>query len=445
MDKLKILQSKTIQELFDFLSIPSISAKKENKKDIKKASFWLFKKFKSIGLNSKIFQTKGNPIVYAEKINNKERPTVLIYGHYDVQSPEPLEEWSSPPFQPEIRKGNIYARGSSDNKCQLYTWISAIEKTPQNLLPNIKFVVEGEEETGSENFETFIKKHKKLVKADICVISDSHCLSENQPLISYGLRGLAYFELQINTLSKDVHSGLYGGNVANPAIILCQLISKMKDENGYILIPHFYDRVRKLSPKEKKILKELPIKEEDIISETGALKVFGEKGFSIHERAGARPTLDVNGIWGGYIEEGQKTIIPASASVKISTRIVPNQKPSEIEKIFKSFVLKNTPKTAKVKIQTLSLSEPVIMNIENPFFRKAESALEKVFGKKPIYELSGGSIGAASVIKNKLGTDCILMGYGLPNDGLHAPNEKFSLKMLEKGIKTNIEFLKNVQ
>lgn len=435
------MNNKHLNELFEFLSIPSISAQSEYKKDIKQACSWLEKKLKKLDFEVDIIKTKGQPLIYAERFLNKEFPTVLVYGHYDVQSPDPLEEWSSNPFKPEVRSGNIYARGASDDKGQLFTWIAATEDLGEKCELNLKFIIEGEEEVGSENFDDFVHDNKALLSADICVISDSHAISPTQPLISYGLRGIAYFEVSVETMPKDVHSGIYGGNVANPAIILSQIISKMKSEDGKININGIYKDVRKLTGHERALLSKLPFGEKEVLKETGAIDVLGESGFSVHERAGARPALDVNGIWAGYTLEGQKTIIPGAAHAKISMRLVPDQDPYEIEKNFRKFVSDSTPAYAKSKVKTLSLNKPVIMDIKNSYFKKAEKALTKVFGSKPIYELSGGTIGAASAIKNILGIDSILMGYGLPDDGLHSPNEKLSLEMFEKGINANKIFL----
>lgn len=437
---------KYTKELFELLSMPSISAQSKHKNDMKKTCQWLDKKFRSLGLKSDILPTNGHPIVYAENLEaGKNKPTVLIYGHYDVQDPEPLGKWVTDPFKPEVRSGNIYARGATDNKGQLYTWIAAIEIliNKNNKLPvNIKFLIEGEEEVGSANLDEFIEQNKSLLEADICAISDSHCLSETQPLIDYGLRGLCYMEIKIKTLGKDVHSGLYGGNVLNPANVLAQIISKLKDENHKVLIPGFYDNVRKLTNSERKVLGKFPFKEKQVLEETGAEVVVGEENFNVHERAGARPTLDVNGIWGGYQDEGPKTIIPSSAGAKISMRLVPSQTSSEIAEKFENHVRKIGPKGIELNIEMISSGEPILMNTNNKFFKKAEKAYEKVFGKKPLYERSGGSIPITATFKNILGIDSILMGYGLPDDNLHGPNEKLSISMFEKGIRTNIEFLK---
>jgi acetylornithine deacetylase/succinyl-diaminopimelate desuccinylase-like protein len=444
-----------IKNLKQLLSIPSISAQGQHKADMKKACNWLQKKLKSLGFKVNILPTDGHPVVYAERNTENGSPTtLLIYGHYDVQDPGNLDEWASKPFKPTIRSGNIYARGAADDKGQLYTWIAAIEEILKNPevsrevhpkgVPNIKFLIEGEEEVGSRNLDEFVERNKSLLAADVCVMSDSHCLSENQPIIDYGLRGIYYVELVLKSLGRDVHSGIYGGNVINPANLLAYIISKLKDDEHKIQIPGFYDNVRKLSKKERSLINKTPIAESDFIKETGAEVIIGEKEYTLAERAGARPTLDVNGVWGGYQGEGPKTIIPESAGAKISMRLVPNQTVSEIEDKFNKYVMSLIPKGVEVDLKTISTGEPILMDTSSRYFEAAERAYKKVFGKKPLYKLSGGSIPVTATFKNILGIDSVLMGYGLPDDGLHSPNEKLSLSMFKKGIKTNIEFLKNL-
>lgn len=433
--------------LFELLSIPSVSAQTKHKKDISKASNWLNTKLKSIGFESSVLPTNGHPVVYGELMsNNSAAPTVLVYGHYDVQSEDPVDEWSTDPFRPEIRAGNIYGRGVADDKGQLYTWIAALEYLKSKNIKinaNIRFFIEGEEEVGSANLTDFINDNKPLLKSDICVISDSHCLSETQPFIEYGLRGLVYTELKIKAFPKDIHSGLYGGNVLNPIQVLSEIISKLKDYKSEIQIPGFYENVRSISKEEQKQLTRVPFGEAQIKEETGAIIIHGETNFSIQERAGVRPTLEINGIWGGYQGEGPKTIIPGETTAKISMRIVPHQTSGEIFEKFESYVRSITPKGVEIECKLLSISEPVVVDINNPFFEKANMAYKKVFGTFPIYGLSGGTIGIVADLKYSLGVDSILMGYGLPDDGLHSPNEKLSLSMFEKGINTNIEFLKS--
>ncbi len=440
----KTKNSKYVDELKELLSIPSISAQSAHKKDMEKAANWLIDKLKSLNFKTRIMPTGGHPVVYTENLEaGKSKPTVLVYGHYDVQAPDPLEEWLSDPFKPEVRDGNIYARGAADDKGQLFTWVAAVEELLQKseLPVNIKFFIEGEEEIGSANLETFVKKNKKLLASDICVISDSHSLDKTTPVITYGLRGLVYTEINIRALAKDVHSGGYGGNVLNPANVLSQVIAQLKDKNHKVLIPGFYESVRKISANERSVLEKFPFRKKEVMSETGAKEVVGEREFSVQLRAGARPTLDVNGMWGGYTGEGPKTIIPAEASAKISMRLVPKQDPKKIYQAFKDYVQSLLPTGVDYKCKLLSLDEPIIMDTSSRYFEKAENAFKKTFGKKPLYELSGGSIPVTAMLKQNLNLDSILMGYGLPDDGLHSPNEKLSLEMFEKGIQTNVNFL----
>lgn len=441
-------QNRHLEELFELLSIPTISAQTKHNTDIKKACSWLSNKLTNLGFKTNILPTAGHPVVYAERLDaGADKPTILVYGHYDVQSPDPLDQWESDPFKPEIRSGNIYARGVADDKGQLFTWIAAIEEIlekDKRLPVNIKFLLEGEEEVGSYNLDNFVESNTSLLKADICVISDSHCLAEDQPLIDYGLRGLTYTEIRIKSFAKDVHSGTYGGNVYNPATVLAQIIAKLKDENHNILIPGFYENVRKIEKDEVEELAHSKFGVESILQETGAKEVAGEQGFSVAARAGARPTLDVNGIWGGYQDEGPKTIIPAEAGAKISMRLVPFQDSRDIFEKFEKYVKSITPDGVDIDIKMLSAGEPILMNRDSKYFKSAENAYQKIFGAKPVYELGGGSIPVTATFKNLMNMDSILMGYGLPDDGLHSPNEKMSLSMFEKGIKTNIEFLKKI-
>lgn len=430
-------------ELSSFLAIPSISGELSYRDDMEAAVNWLCGKLNSIGFRAERMETKFNPVVYAERMVDEKKPTILIYGHYDVQSPEPLDKWESEPFKSEIRNGNLYARGVADDKGQVYCWIKGVEEALQlgEVGVNVKFLIEGGEEIGSAGLAEFVEENKDLLKADVCMISDSHSLSETQPLITYGLRGLAYMEVEVKTAEKDAHSGTYGGVIYNAIDVLTKMISALKDEKGKILIPGFYDKVRILSEEEKSELAKFPFGEAQIKEEIGALTVFGEEGFSIPVRAGARPTLDVNGIWGGYAGEGPKTVIPCVAGAKISMRLVPGQSAKEIEQKFKKYFKKIAPDGVEVKIKSISGAEAVLLEKESRFFEAAEVAFEKVFGNKPLYELAGGSIGVVADFKNILGIDSVMMGYGLPDDGLHSPNEKMSLTMIEKGIKTSKEFL----
>jgi acetylornithine deacetylase/succinyl-diaminopimelate desuccinylase-like protein len=442
------MQKKHLNNLIELLSIPSVSAQAEHKEDMVKTCLWLKKKFDQLGFAAQIYPTKCHPVFFAQNLSaGTTKPTVLIYGHYDVQAPDPLDEWVSEPFKPDVRKGNLYARGVADDKGQFYAWIAAIEEIleEQKGLPiNIKFLIEGEEEIGSPTLDPFIKKYKKMLKADVCIISDSHALSESQPLVTYGLRGLVYTEVTLQTLARDAHSGSYGGNVINPANCLAEIIGQLKDKNHKILIPGFYDDVRHLSKAERKELAKFPFRTKQVKDEVGAFVVTGEKGFSVAERNGARPTLDVNGIWGGYAGEGPKTIIPAKAGAKISMRIVPGQTDTEIFAKFSKYVKKITPKGVKLTIKNLSSGNPILVDMTSSYQKAAAQALKKIFGKNPMYELAGGSIPVTCTFKEILGIDSVMMGYGLPDDGLHSPNEKMSLTMLEKGIATSKEFLKNL-
>lgn len=471
------LKTTQIEELKEFLRIRSISSEKGFEVEIKEAAGWLEKKLSGLGFEVKVFETSSNPIVLGQILVDEKLPTVLVYGHYDVQDVGDLDEWESEPFEPEVRRGNLYGRGVSDDKGQLFTWIVAIEellggeifrlsnseqetrraqddKSGMKSLPdlsskarlpcNVKFVVEGAEEEGSVGFTEFLRKNKNLLKADVCVLSDTHCLSLDQPVITCGLRGLAYFEISVTTLDRDVHSGIYGGNVAGAVETLIDILSRIKGEDGRVNIPNFYTSVRELGKEEKIDLERFPFVKEQIVIETGAREVVGEKTRSIPERAGVRPTFDVHGVWGGYVGEGSKTVIPAMAGAKVSMRLVPDQCASEISQAFTKYVDKLSPEWAEVKIKLLAAAEPVIVDRESEFMRAAEKAYQKVFGKKPLFEYSGGSIGVIVDLKEILGVDSIMMGYGLPDDSLHGPNEKMSLSMFEKGVRTNIEFLRAV-
>ncbi len=435
--------------LIELLKIPSISAQSEHKEDTKHAAEWLEKKLAELKFDTKIYETKGHPIVYGEHIVDKTKPTILIYGHYDVQSPDPLEAWITPPFEPTIRDNNLYARGVADDKGQLFTHFCAIEailNTKNNLNVNVKFLIEGEEEVGGPNLDSFVKENIELLRADICLISDSHSLSTTQPLIDYGLRGIVYLELTLSTMPRDVHSGLYGGNIPNAAMELVSILTKLKDETTQkILIPKFYDDVRTLSAEELDEFKRSPFTKETIISETKVKQLVGVD-LDIKtpiERSGAQPTLDVNGMHSGYIGEGPKTIIPAKASCKISMRLVPNQTEDKIYLEVEKYLKEITPPYVDLKIKKLHGGNPILFNRDSAYFKKAEEALIMVFGNKPVYELLGGSIPVTAIFKELLGIDSILMGFGLPDDGLHSPNEKLNLAMFYNGIKTSTYFLES--
>lgn len=440
---------KYISELFELLSIPSVSAQSEHKKDILSAAKWLRKRLKKLGFKSEILPTAGHPVVYAENLKaGKNKPTVLIYGHYDVQDTGNLKEWKSEPFKPVVKAGNIYARGASDDKGNSYTWIAAIDeftKSGKSELPvNVKFLFEGEEEIASKSLREFMGENRSLLKADYAIVADTACVSEEQPLIEYGLRGIIYYNVTVKTLTQDVHSGTFGGNVLNPINVLAFIISKVKNDKHRILVPGFYENVRKLPKTEKIAAKKFPLNEKDVIQKTGARMATGEAGYSVVERKGARPSFDVNGVWGGYQGEGPKTVIPQSAGAKFSFRLVANQNAKDITRKFEKYIKQITPKGAEVTLELLGADNPIITDLRSPFIKPAEKALEKVFGKKPLYHLEGGSIPVTAIFKEILGIESLLMGYALPDDAHHGPNEKMSVSMFEKGIRTNIEFLKNL-
>ena len=443
-------KQRQMDELKELLSIQSISAQTEHNKDIRYAAEWLRNHLESIGMeNAQVMETAGHPVVYADWLNAKDKPTILIYGHYDVQAPDPLDEWESPPFEPTERNGNLYGRGTADDKGQLFTHIKAIEAimaVDEELPVNVKFLLEGEEEVGGINLYPFIKENIKLLRSDVCLISDSHSLSPTQPLIDSGLRGLTYMQIDLSTMPKDVHSGLYGGNIPNVAIELANILTKLKDEaTQKVLIPHFYDNVRKLTEEEDTELRNSIYNENTVLQETGVKQIIGVEGQSPAERAGAKPTLDVNGMVSGYTGEGPKTIIPAKASAKISMRLVPKQTSKEIEAKFIKYVREITPNYVYIDVKTLSTGEPILFDRNSEYFRNAEIALEKVFGNKPMYELSGGSIPVTETFKTLLGIDSVLFGFGLPDDGLHSPNEKISIEMFYKGTETSARFFKSFE
>jgi acetylornithine deacetylase/succinyl-diaminopimelate desuccinylase-like protein len=396
----------------------------------------------SIGL--KICETKGHPVVYAEKIIDPSKPTVLVYGHYDVQPADPLNLWDSPPFEPVIKDGKIYARGSCDDKGQVYMHVKAFETMMKlNLLScNVKFMVEGEEEVGSDNLGTFVKENKSKLNADIILISDTAMISLEHPSITTGLRGLSYMEVEVTGPNRDLHSGVYGGAVANPINVLCSMVASLHDENGRVTIPGFYDRVVDLKEADRVALNKAPFNLTNYKSELGIEEIKGEKGFTTLERTGVRPTLDVNGIWGGYTGEGAKTVLPSKASAKISMRLVPNQSSAEITKLFTKHFESIAPKYVKVKVSAIT-EETCGDRTGSPSYKAASKAFEEVFGKTPIPTRDGGSIPIVALFKRELGLDTVLMGFGFDSDAIHSPNEHYGIKTLCLGIETIIAFFKH--
>ena len=435
-----------LSELFDWLRIPSVSADSRHKGDVRKAAEFLREKFSQAGVDKvEICETKGHPIVYAEKIVNPALPTVLVYGHYDVQPPDPLNLWTSPPFEPVIKDDKIYARGACDDKGQVYMHVKAFETMMKlNLLPcNVKFMVEGEEEVGSDNLGTFVKENKAKLKADIILISDTALISLEHPSITTGLRGLSYMEVEVTGPNRDLHSGVYGGAVANPVNVLCSMIDALHDENGRITIPGFYDKVAELTAAQRKALNDAPFDLEEYKHELGIADIRGEKGYTTLERTGVRPTLDVNGIWGGYTGEGAKTVLPSKAHAKISMRLVPNQVSAEITELFTKHFQSLAPKYVTVKVMAHHGGEPAVTSTESPAYQAASRAFENVFGKTPIPTRDGGSIPIVALFKKELGLDTVLLGFGFDTDAIHSPNEHYGVKNFVMGIETIVSFYKH--
>lgn len=429
-----------LKYLSDFLAIPSVSTLSEHKKDMEKGVEWLISFMKESGLkNITSISTKGHPLVYGEWTSKKNLKTVLIYGHYDVQPVDPLNEWKSDPFKMTIKKDKIFARGASDDKGQILAHLIAVREilNTQGKLPvNIKFIIEGEEEIGSINFLDALKKNKERFKADMIMISDGG-MKAGQPIIEYGLRGLTGLSLEVKTLSKDAHSGIWGGTIDNPIIVLSYIISKLKDRNGRILIPHFYKDVRKISKNEIEMLRKVEIKDTEVMKYTGAKQIFGEQNMLNVVRIGARPTLDIHGITGGFSGTGLKTIIPSKASAKISMRLVPNQNPKKIFDLFVTYVNKIKPKTAEIKITPLAEFDPVLIDTSSKYMKTIKNSLKKAFGRDPLFQLAGGSIGIVKDIQKVLRIDPILLGFALEDSNTHGPNENFPVDQFIKAINTS--------
>jgi acetylornithine deacetylase/succinyl-diaminopimelate desuccinylase-like protein len=435
-----------ISELFDWLRIPSVSADSRHKNDVRKAAEFLRDKFVAAGAeNIEICETKGHPIVYAEKIINPALPTVLVYGHYDVQPADPLNLWDSPPFEPVIKDDKIFARGACDDKGQVYMHVKAFETMMKNsqLSCNVKFMVEGEEEVGSDNLGTFVKENKSKLKADIILISDTALISLLHPSITTGLRGLSYMEVEVTGPNRDLHSGVYGGAVANPINVLCEMIASLHDKDGKITVKEFYDKVADLTKEQREALNNAPFDLNEYKKELGIDEIKGERGYSTLERTGVRPTLDVNGIWGGYTGEGAKTVLPSKAHAKISMRLVPNQVSAEITELFTKHFKSIAPPSVKVKVTAHHGGEPAVTSTESPAYKAASKAFEEVWGKKPIPTRDGGSIPIVALFKRELSLDTVLMGFGLDSDAIHSPNEHYGVKNFMLGIETIVSFYKH--
>lgn len=428
-----------LDELLELLRTPSISARSEHKEDMTNCAEAVKKRLLDAGADkAQVYSTEGHPVVYAEKIVDAKKPTVLVYGHYDVQPPDPLELWHSGPFEPVIKDGKIYARGSADDKGQFYMHVKALETMVQtnSLSCNIKFIIEGEEEIGSPHLPAFIVSHKDLLKADVVLISDSSMISMENPSIEIGVRGLAYIQVEVTGPNRDLHSGVYGGAVANPITILSKMIASCHDANNHITIPGFYDEVVEPSNDERKLLAKAPFSEEEYKKDLGIKSVWGEKGFTTNERTGIRPTLEINGIWGGYTAEGAKTVLPSKAFAKISARLVPNQSSKKITEKLINYFCSIAPDGVTVKAEDLHGGEPYMTPIGSKAYQAAEKAIETTFGKKPIPVRGGGSIPISALFEKELGIKIVFMGFGLDSDNLHSPNEKFELVNFYKGIET---------
>ncbi|MEX2372093.1 MAG: dipeptidase [Bacteroidales bacterium] len=443
MDNLKAYidnnKERFLEELFELIRIPSVSSREENRKDMLRAATYIRELLIKAGVDkAEILDTAGHPVVFGEKQVDISLPTVLVYGHYDVQPAEPLELWKSPPFEPEIREGKIYARGADDDKGQFFMHVKAYEfMIKNNALPcNVKFMIEGEEEIGSPSLKKFCMDHKEKLKSDVILISDTTMISMDIPSITTGLRGLSYLEVEVTGPNRDLHSGLYGGAVANPANVLARMISGLTDKDNHITIPGFYDDVLEVSMGERKEMANAPFDLKAYQDELEIETVTGEKGYSTIERTGIRPSLDVCGIWGGYTGEGAKTVLPSKAYAKISMRLVPNQDSKRIDKLFEDYFHSVAPAGVKVKVTSLHGGQGYVAPIDTLAYKAASRAVEKTFGKKPVPARSGGSIPIVADFEEVLGVKSILLGFGLESDAIHSPNENYPLENFFRGIET---------
>ena len=442
-------QPRQLAELSEWLRIPSVSTQSQHKEDVKRAADWLARKMTAIGLqNVEVIRAGGHPIVYGDWLHaDAAAPTVLIYGHYDVQPVDPLELWTSPPFEPSVRGEDLFARGASDDKGQLFAHVAAVEallSTYGELPVNVKFLVEGEEEVGSRALTAYLPSETEKLAADVCLISDTHILAPDLPLIIYGLRGMWAGEITVRGPSQDLHSGMFGGAVHNPNQALCALLAQLHDSTGRITVPGFYDDVQALSAEERTALAQVPYNEEKLIQESGVPAVWGEDGFTVTERIGARPTLEINGIWGGFIGDGFKTVIPAEAHAKVSCRLVPDQQSSAVGPLIEQFLRQIAPPTVEVTVNTLQHAPATVVPLDVPEMKSAARAYARVFGAEPVFSREGGSIPIATVVQEALGIPILFMGFGLPDDNLHAPNEKLHLPNFYRGIRVGIALMEEL-
>jgi acetylornithine deacetylase/succinyl-diaminopimelate desuccinylase-like protein len=437
-----------LEDLKSFVRIPSISTSQEYKPEMQRAAEWVAQELRALGMEHvAIYPTKGHPVVYGDLLKaGVNKPTVLMYGHYDVQPAEPLELWESPPFEPEQRGENLYGRGASDMKGQVIASMKAVESLVKigDFPVNLKYIVEGEEEIGSLNLEGFIAAHKDLLASDFAFNPDAGMIDRETPTITYGLRGLAYFELRVYGPDHDLHSGLFGGTVHNPAQVLCELIAGMHDAQGRITLPGYYDSVLPISAEERAEFARLPMDESYYLKQTGAPALHGEAGYTPVERVGGRPTLEVNGLLSGFTGEGSKTVLPAMAMAKISMRLVPNQRPEQVHKQLLRYLEMHAPATVRYEVKDLNSGLPSVTDRNMPAVSALSDAMERVFNKCPLYRREGGSIPVTAQISEILGIDSVLTGFGLPDDNLHAPNEKIHLPTFYRGIDTLIHFFSNL-
>lgn len=448
VDFIQTNSDRYVEELRAFCAIPSVSTKTEHKPDIERCARWLAEHMRLIGLeNVEVIPTAGHPIVYSDWLHAPGKPTLLFYGHYDVQPPEPLELWQSPPFELTLRAGDLYARGVVDDKGQVFIHLKALEaffKNAGRLPVNVKFMIEGEEEVGSDNVYTFMQKERQRLACDALVVSDTTMLGKGIPSVCYGLRGLTYFEVELTGPSQDLHSGSFGGAVPNPINILCEMMAELHDKNGRVAIPGFYKGVLPLTKKERQQLKRLPFREKNFQETTGVRKLVGEKGYSTVERIWARPTLDINGIYGGYTGEGAKTVIASKATAKFSTRLVADQDPAKIAKLVRKHIERLAPPSVKVKFTVHSKGDAWIAPFDHPIVQAGKTALEKGFKKRAVFIREGGSIPLVSTMYKRFRKPCVLLGFGLPDENAHAPNERLNLENYQKGILSVAYFYQGV-
>jgi acetylornithine deacetylase/succinyl-diaminopimelate desuccinylase-like protein len=435
-------KSENLEDLISLLKIPSISTLSEHRSDILLAANWIADQLRQFGFeNVDLLPTDRHPVVYGEHMQaGPGAPTILFYGHYDVQPVDPLDEWESKPFEPAIRGDDIYARGASDMKGQIMAHLKAVDAmvNTSGLPVNLKYMIEGEEEIGSPNLEKFVQRNREILTCDLCLNGDSGILAADEPAITFSLRGMAYFEIRLQGTRSDLHSGTFGGVVDNPARVLSSLIAGMKDENGRILLPGFYDHVREITDEDRRVT--FSQSDEWWLEQAGARSLFGESGYSVSERATARPTLDVNGFLSGFTGEGSKTVLPAHAMAKISTRLVPDQTPEHAFACMERYLKEHAPETVTWELEMLSKAKPAIAERDSPAVVAAMGALSEVWGKQPVFLRAGGTIPVVGLLKDELGVDNLLLGFGLPDDNLHAPNEKFHLPNFYRGIETFIRF-----